>query len=159
MEEKMKKILFAFILFLFATVQINAGESRKNVRFPEKFVGKWIFDVAAAENAINRMNIPEGDKLKLKSSYIDMARGQQRSISGNGVMRVIGMPDHVTIEFTVVEKRDNGFVLAARNSLNPSEKQFTLNTMSNGVWRVTMLNNALNPVKGTPDDFWKRVSD
>lgn len=131
-------------------------ESRSDSEFPKEFQGDWRFDEAAATSAIEGMPIDEEAKLKLQSSFIGMIRNESRNMDSTGRITGGSYPDELVVRLHVVEERQDGVVARTSNSMNPDASQFTLNTISDGVWRSRLLDDSLNPVEGMPDDFWKR---
>ncbi len=126
------------------------------VELPTEYHGNWIFDEDSATKAIESMPLSEEDKLKLQSSFIGIIRGETRQIDSTGRVTGGSYPEELIIRLQVVEERKDGLVAKTLNSMNPDTKQFTLNSITNGVWRSTLLDESLQPVAGIPDDFWKR---
>lgn len=125
-------------------------------KLPAEYRGSWVFDEDSATIAIKSMSLSEVDKLKLQSSFIGMIRDESRQVDETGRITGDSYPDELVIRFHVIEEREDGTVMKTSNSMNPDATQFTLNTISNGVWRARLLNDSLLVVAGIPDDFWKR---
>ncbi len=150
------RLLSLCLIFCIVGCDKVPTESRSDSEFPKGFQGDWIFDEGAATSAIDKMPIEEEAKLKLQSSFIGMIRNESRNVDSTGRITGGSYPDELVVRLHVVEERQDGVVVRASNSMNPDAIQFTLNTISNGVWRSRLLDDSLNPVEGMPDDFWKR---
>jgi hypothetical protein len=154
--QKMKYLIQ--LCFLIAVVSCDRAptEVGEDKKFPSELEGEWVFDEESATAAIEKMPIKEEDKLKLQSSYIGMIRGESRHMDSTGRITGDTYPDELIIRLHVVEKRADGVVTRTTNSMNPTAKQFTLNTVVDGVWRSRILDDSFNPVDNMPADYWKR---
>jgi len=126
------------------------------MELPAEYHGSWFFDEDSATKAIEAMAISDEDKLKLQSSFIGMIRGETRQVDSSGRITSDLYPDELIIRLHAVEEREDGLVMRTSNSMNSDAKQFTLNSISNGVWRSRLLDGSLRIAAGMPDDFWKR---
>lgn len=130
-------------------------EARSDSEFPVDFHGDWVFAEEEANAAILEMPIDDEAKLKLQSSFIGMIRDERRQVDSTGRITGDSYPDELVIRLHVVEETQDGVIMRTSNSMNPDASQFTLNTISNGVWRSALLDDSLKPVVGIPDDFWQ----
>ena len=154
--KKMRPLLI--LLSLIALIGCKPTDTARggDTKLPAEYRGSWMFDEGAATVAIESMSLSEEDKLKLQSSFIGMIRDETRQVDEAGRITGDSYPDELVIRLHVVEERDDGTVMSTSNSMNPDAKQFTLNTISDGVWRARLLDDSLQVAAGIPDDFWKR---
>ena len=127
--------------------------------FPEEFVGTWEFDVNAAREGIKNMKINDADKAALESSFIDLAKGQIKTVLSTGVVKFPGVPDSVIIKLHVVNKRDDGYILSTTNSMSVSAtERLSLDRIENGIWRTSSVDENLHVISKLPDNYWKRIT-
>jgi hypothetical protein len=127
-------------------------------KFPENLVGKWIFDIQAAKAAINKSAIPEDQKEILEKSYLYIIKDQAMEISSQGEFQISDQPDSVKLQLYVLQEKENSYIIKTINSLKPDTPQYSEFIVSNGLLRVVLLDEGLEPVKGVPDDFWKKTN-
>jgi len=152
----MIRYLFLGLVLAFSSCKKVPSELEGGIDFPTEFQGDWMFAEEVATAAIEEMAIDEEAKLKLQSSFVGMVRGESRHLDSSGRVTGASYPEELVIRYHFLEKRDDGFIAKTSNSMNPDAKQFTSNMISGGVWRSRLLDDSLEPVKGIPDDYWKR---
>ena len=152
----MRHLFLLLSLFALTGCEPSDSASSGDTDLPFEYHGSWIFDGDSATTGIEDMPIKEEDKLKLQSSYIGMIRDEIRQVDSTGRITSSSYPDELIIRLHVVEEREDGLILRTSNSMNPDATQFTLNTISGGVWRARLLDDSLQVMAGMPDDFWAR---
>jgi hypothetical protein len=141
------------LLSIIVTFLVSCNK-RVKTEIPEQFVGEWTFDEDAAYDGIEKMDIAEEDKIKLSSSYINMVRGQTMRVYADGWVSGSMIPDNL-LRFEYVSESTEGVILRTVNQMNSEEHQYTLNSISDGIWRVQILDSNHKPIKSTPDDYWR----
>ena len=152
----MRHLFLLLSLFALTGCKPSDSASGGDTDIPSEYHGSWLFDEDSATKGIEAMPLKEEDKLKLQSSFIGMIRGETRQVDSAGRITSSSYPDELIIRLHVVEEREDGLILQTSNSMNPDATQFTLNTISGGVWRARLLDDSLQVMAGMPDDFWAR---
>ena len=153
----MKALLALLMILALVSCKKPNRDSSSSGEIPIEFQGEWIFDEDSATTAIDTMEISDEEKLKLQSSYIGIVRGETRSVSSTGVVSGPSFPEGVVeIRIQVERVTEDGVIMKGTNSLNKELIEYSLDSVVEGVWRSQMLDSSMSPVKGLPDNFWKR---
>ena len=150
-----KQITLALLSVSFFACQKSPDDDKG---IPNEFIGNWIFDVSSAREGITRMDISEEEKAMLEESFLDLAINNQLTVNADGSLEIKSEPSvpNNLLKFVLIETRPDGYIFQTINSMNLDANEFTLNTISNGIWRVVIIDESFSPIKGLPDNYWAR---
>ena len=145
----MKSII---ILLLLSTIGCGSQE------FPKDFSGNWEFDSERMFKSIEEGHWSKEEKIKLISSYGSLHNGQKIFISESGNWKTSDMPVGFSLQLSVVKNTNGKYIFETTNSMNPSEKEYTLNYINKeGVWCVEMLDSSMEKETKFPNNYWKKA--
>jgi len=129
-------------------------------RVPEEFTGIWEFDLETTILAMKKMDFNDSQKKMLARILVADYKGVIKRVKLNGLTQHPGTHGAVEIRIDSLKKIDEDYIFCSSKLMaNPPEPTYSRNRIENGLWKVSFIDNKLNPIPNTPDQYWRKISD